>query len=97
MVKQITIVVTAFAILFFALPVVAQNAQKVRKIGFLSVFSRSDPGSQSWHKAFEQGLRDHGWVVGKNITIDHRWIRDRRECKVSGRRACLPIARNRIY
>ena len=55
------------------------------------MFSQSDPGSQSWHNAFEQGLRDHGWGVGKNITIEHRWVRDRQECKVSGRRVCLPV------
>ena len=90
MIRRIGVIVMVFAVIGSANPVDAQNVQKVRKIGFLSVFSQSDPGSRSWHKAFEQGLRDHGWVVGKNITIDHRWVRDRRECRVAGRRACLP-------
>ncbi len=89
--KQIVIFLTAFAILVSAGPATAQDPGKIRKIGFLSMFAEADPGPRSWHKAFRQGLRDHGWVVGKNITIDHRWIRDRRECKVSGRRACLPV------
>jgi len=91
MIRKILAIATVFAVLGFATPVHAQSVQKVRKIGFLSTFSQSDPGSRSWHKAFEQGLRDHGWFVGKNITIEHRWVRDRRECRVSGRRVCLPL------
>ncbi len=90
MCRKIIVLVTAFAVLALAHPAAAQQGGKIRRIGFLSTFSQSDPGSRSWHKAFRQGLRDHGWVVGKNITIDHRWVRDRRECKVAGRRACLP-------
>jgi putative ABC transport system substrate-binding protein len=89
--KQIGIFLTAFAILVSAGPATAQDPGKIRKIGFLSTFSESDPGSRTWHKAFRQGLRDHGWVVGKNISIDHRWVRDRRQCKIAGRRACLPV------
>lgn len=77
-------------ILGFLHPAKAQADGKIRRIGFLSVYSQSDPGSQTWHKAFERGLRDLGWVVGKNITIAHRWIRDRRKCMAMGRRACTP-------
>ena len=91
MIRKIAILMGALAILGSADPVTAQSTQKIRKIGFLSTFSQSHAGSQSWHKAFEQGLRDLGWVVGKNITIDHRWVRDRRECMFSGRRVCLPV------
>jgi putative ABC transport system substrate-binding protein len=89
--KKLSVLAVAFAIVALTQPAYAQQAEKVRRIGFLSMFSQSDPGSQSWHKAFEQGLRDHGWDVGKNITIEHRWVRDRRECKVSGRRVCIPV------
>ncbi len=77
--KKFTILAITIAVVAFAQPA---NAQQVRKIGFLSTFSQSHAGSQNWHKAFERGLRDHGWVVGKNITMEHRWIRDRRECRV---------------
>ncbi len=91
MISKFAVFMLAFAVLGSADPAAAQDPQKVRKIGFLSTFSQSDPSSQRWHRAFQQGLRDHGWVVGKNITIDHRWVRDRRECRVAGRRACLPV------
>jgi len=68
----------------------AQQVDNVRRIGFLSTYSEADRGSQRWHESFRKGLRDHGWIVGKNISIDYRWVRGRRECQVSGRRVCLP-------
>ncbi len=88
MIRKISCLFVALAVLAAAGPATAQS---VRKIGFVSTFSQTHAGSRIWHKAFEQGLRDHGWIVGKNISIDHRWVRDRRECMVSGRRACLPV------
>ena len=57
--KKLSVLAVAFAIVALTQPAYAQQAEKVRRIGFLSMFSQSDPGSQSWHKAFEQGLRDH--------------------------------------
>jgi putative ABC transport system substrate-binding protein len=49
----------------------AQQAGKVTRIGFLSPFSPSD--TAHWHEAFRQGLRDHGWIEGKNIRIEYRY------------------------
>ncbi|MDX1485332.1 MAG: ABC transporter substrate-binding protein [Alphaproteobacteria bacterium] len=69
----------------------AQTADPIRRIGFLSVYGESDPSSQSWHESFRRGLREKGWIPGKNITLVYRWIRSRRECQVSGRRACIPM------
>jgi len=68
----------------------AQTEQKVRKIGFLSVFGETDPAPRLWDKSFRQGLRDHGWIVGQNIAIEYRWIRSRQECRTLGRRTCTP-------
>ena len=85
----IAVFLLAFVVLGSADPAAAQDVQKVRKIGFLSVISQSE--SENWNKTFWKALRDHGWVVGKNITIDHRFVRDRHECKVAGRRACMPV------
>ena len=77
--KKITILAIAFAVLAFTQPAYAQKAGTVHKIGFLSVFSQTHPGSVRWHKAFRQGLRDLGWVAGKNISISYRWMERRRE------------------
>ena len=69
----------------------AQQDSGPRRIGFLSVYAETDPGSQAWHKSFRDGLEERGWIVGRNISIAHRWVRSRSECRKTGRRACLPI------
>ena len=76
---KITFLIVALAILASADPAHAQNAQKARKIGFLSVLSQAHSGSIRYHKAFREGLGDLGWVVGKNINIEYRWMDRRRE------------------
>jgi len=49
----------------------AQEAAPVRRIGVLSPFAPSD--AAPWHKAFRQGLRELGWIEGKNISIEYRY------------------------
>jgi len=49
----------------------AQAPAKVRRIGLLSLFSPSV--TALWHQAFRRGLRDLGWVEGKNISIEYRY------------------------
>jgi putative ABC transport system substrate-binding protein len=48
-----------------------QAHAKVRRIGLLSAYSPSD--AAPWHQAFRLGLRDLGWVEGKNISIEYRY------------------------
>lgn len=49
----------------------AQAPATVRRIGLLSSFSPSD--TALWHQAFRLGLRDLGWVEGKNVSIEYRY------------------------
>jgi putative tryptophan/tyrosine transport system substrate-binding protein len=49
----------------------AQQARKVPRVGYLSVFSSSNPYPPS--EAFWQGLHDLGWVEGQNIAIEWRF------------------------
>ena len=77
--KIIAVCALALAVLIFASLAYAQKAGKVRRIGFLSVFSSSDLRSVQFHKAFRKGLRELGWVEGKNIHIEYRWMAGRRE------------------
>jgi len=49
----------------------AQAPATVRRIGLLATFSPSD--AVLWHQAFRLGLRDLGWVEGKNISIEYRY------------------------
>lgn len=53
----------------------AQQAAKVPRIGVLSSFAPS--GAAVWHQAFQEGLRDLGWVEGKNIAIEYRYSEGR--------------------
>ena len=49
----------------------AQQAAPVRRIGVLSPFAPSD--AARWHEAFREGLRELGWIEGKNISIEYRY------------------------
>src|SRR6476646_4326182 len=61
---------TAPAILW-PLPARPQPAGKVARIGFLG--SASATGSAKSVEAFRAGLRDLGYVEGRNIAIEFRW------------------------
>jgi len=71
----------AFCTLLFALclPVEAQQPGKIARIGFLTPISASDPQSVLRLDAFRQGLRDLGYVEGKNINIEYRYAEGRPE------------------
>jgi putative tryptophan/tyrosine transport system substrate-binding protein len=56
-----------------------QPAKKVPRIGFLTNGSASDPLIALRLDAFRQGLRELGYVEGKNITIDYRYAEGRSE------------------
>ena len=62
----------ALALFLLAVPLAAgaQQPAQVPRIGLLSSFFPSD--AARWHEAFRQGLRDLGWVEGKNISIEYR-------------------------
>jgi ABC-type uncharacterized transport system substrate-binding protein len=49
----------------------AQRATKVSRLGYLSPLSAANPYPPS--EAFWQGLRDLGWIEGKNIAIEWRF------------------------
>jgi len=56
-----------------ASPAEAQPSEKVARVGYLSPFSQSDPMRQRTFEAFRQGLRDLGYVEGRNISLEPRW------------------------
>jgi putative ABC transport system substrate-binding protein len=51
----------------------AQQGQRLRRIGVLMGLVASDPEGQSRVAAFEHGLRELGWVKGRNLWIEYRW------------------------
>lgn len=51
----------------------AQRSPRIRRIGVLMGFPESDPQGRSFVEALQQGLRELGWIEGKNVYIDYRW------------------------
>jgi putative ABC transport system substrate-binding protein len=52
------------------------DAQQSRNLPRLAILSARSPGPLEIFDAFHQGLRDLGYVPGKNITIDYRFAED---------------------
>ena len=66
--------------LLFALcvPVEAQQPKKLPRIGYL--VTAGDPGNPDSHdKAFRERLRDLGYIEGKNILIEYRYLEGKRD------------------
>ena len=59
------------------LAIEAQSVGKMPRIGYLSLFSRSDPWGQRGIDAFRHGLRDLGYVEGQTIAIEYRWAEEK--------------------
>ncbi len=74
--RKIAFFITAFAILVSTIPAAAQQAGKIPTIGFLH------PGDFTANQRippFLQGLRDFGYVEGRNIRIEWRFADGKRE------------------
>src|SRR5262245_65498391 len=68
-------VVMAASIVAAPIAAEAEQTTKIPRIGVLSLFAPSE--RKLWHQAFQQGLRDLGWVEGKNLTIEYRYAEGR--------------------
>jgi putative ABC transport system substrate-binding protein len=65
----------ALTVLAAPLATEAQEARKIARIGVLSSGAPPDP----FVEAFKQGLRELGYVEGRNISIEYRWAEGRNE------------------
>jgi putative ABC transport system substrate-binding protein len=59
-----------------AWPVAARGQSEPRRIGFLNASSEDDPMARAAVRAFLQGLRESGWIEGRNLRIDYRFPGD---------------------
>jgi len=51
----------------------AQQSNRPRLVGALFAMAPSDPEAEMRVKAFETGLRELGWVEGRNMRLEYRW------------------------
>jgi putative ABC transport system substrate-binding protein len=51
----------------------AQQPERMRRIGILTLFAEDDPAAKVRVAALIEGLQQLGWMVGRNIEIDIRW------------------------
>jgi putative ABC transport system substrate-binding protein len=55
------------------MPLAAYGQQgRLRRIGVLMSLAPTDPDARLRLTAFEQGLREHGWIEGRNLKSEHR-------------------------
>jgi putative ABC transport system substrate-binding protein len=59
--------------LLWPLAVRAQGGDRVRRVGVLMGYAKSDSSAQSFFAGFVQSLRELGWTVGQNLLIEDRW------------------------
>jgi putative ABC transport system substrate-binding protein len=62
----ITIILTPLAL-------EAQPGGQVRRIGFLALGSRAIISTSPRFEAFQQALRELGWVEGQNLVLESRY------------------------
>ena len=78
MTKKIFWLVLVAMLLNLGFPVEAQQPKKVPRIGYLS--TNGDPSNPPpFVDAFRQGLRDLGYVEGKNILVEYRYAEGKLE------------------
>jgi putative tryptophan/tyrosine transport system substrate-binding protein len=51
----------------------AQQPERMRRIGVLLPATENDPEFQARMRAFQQGLLESGWSIGRNVQLDVRW------------------------
>src|SRR5262245_15636864 len=69
----VLILLVAVAVLVVPLTGEAQQTPSLPRIAFLGTSSLSDPRAARYVGAFQQGLRELGYVEGQNVAIECRW------------------------
>jgi len=92
--RRTFVTLVAGACLLEPLAVRAQQTGKVFKIGLLAPYTEPASGDRIDMEALRLGLRDLGWVEGKNLTIEIRWAGEnpQRQREFAAELKALPVA-----
>jgi len=74
--KKIVGLALGAVLLALSFPAGAQQPAKVPRVGYISVSGTPDKPGQ-YVEAFRKGLRDLGYVEGKNILVEYRYVEGR--------------------
>ncbi|MGI9075963.1 MAG: ABC transporter substrate-binding protein [Gemmatimonadaceae bacterium] len=76
------------------LAVRAQQTDRVFRIGLLTPATEPTPGGRIDMEALRMGLRDLGWIEGKNLSIEIRWAGEspQRQRELAAELKALPVA-----
>jgi putative ABC transport system substrate-binding protein len=75
MIKRVVSVALGAMFLAVCLPVQAQQAAKVPRVGYISLRSGIEPREE----AFQKGLLDLGYIEGQNIIIEWRFAKGKED------------------
>ena len=72
----------------------AQQASKVVRIGLLAPYAGPTPGDRIDLETLRMGLRELGWVEGRNLAVDIRWagVDPQRQRELAAELKALPVA-----
>ena len=73
MTKKYHYLLLAMLFLVTISPAQAQPAKKMARIGYLAVGSEDRPMVKTVVAEFKQGLRDLGWIEGKQVRFELRY------------------------
>jgi putative ABC transport system substrate-binding protein len=90
------IVVLAFAILFFPLASAGQGYKATRTVTIGYLGNSSSSLESNLIAAFREGMREHGYVEGKNLVIKYQWAEGREERYASLARELVRLKPNVI-
>jgi putative ABC transport system substrate-binding protein len=92
--RRAFVIIVAGTCLLEPLAVRAQPTGKIVKIGLLAPYTEPTPGGRIDLEALRTGLRDLGWVEGKNLSIEVRWagVNPQRQRSLAAELKALPVA-----
>ena len=92
--RRAFVILVAGTCLLEPLALRAQPTGKIVKIGLLAPYTGPTPGGRIDLAVLRTGLRDLGWVEGKNLSIEVRWagVDPQRQRELAAELKALPVA-----